>query len=290
MFEFIEVERAACSVALLCAVLGVARSAFYAWRKRGPSARRQRDAQLAVEISATHKRNRGAYGSPRIHADLRARGVHVSRKRVARLMREQRLRARPKRRFVATTNSRHREPVAPNLVQRDFVAAAPNTTWVADVTYLPVRDGWVYLAVIIDLFSRRVVGWATSTTNDTALTLAALEVAVKLRRPSRGLVHHSDRGSTYAAEPYRRALTRLGIVASMSRAGDCWDNAVVESFFSSMKSELVGLERHATREACVELVRDYIENFYNVQRRHSTVGYVSPIEFELKTRNTATAA
>jgi putative transposase len=290
MFEFIEVERATFPLVVLCAVLGVARSAFYAWRKREPSARSRRDAQLAVEIAATHRRNRGVYGSPRIHAELRARGVRVSRKRVARLMREQRLRARPTRRFVATTNSRHREPVAANLVQRDFVAATPNTTWVADVTYLPTRDGWLYLAVILDLFSRRVVGWATSATNDTALTVAALDVAIRLRKPPPGLVHHSDRGSNYAAAPYRAALERRGIVASMSRAGDCWDNAVAESFFSTLKSELVGLERHATRAATAELIHDYIESFYNPQRRHSHVGYVSPIEFELKSLSAANMA
>ncbi len=290
MFEFIEVEKATYSVVLLCSVLGVARSAYYAWRTRGPSARQRSDAQLAVEIAATHKRNRGVYGSPRIHADLRARGRYVSRKRVARIMREQRLRARPTRRFVATTNSRHHEPIAPNLLQRDFIATSPNTAWVADVTYLPTCDGFLYLAVILDLFSRRVVGWATSATNDADLTLAALDVALRLRKPERGLVHHSDRGSTYAAARYRRALARRGIVASMSRAGDCWDNAVAESFFSTLKSELVGLERYATRTATTELIRDYIESFYNPQRRHSHVGYVSPIEFELKSHGAATAA
>lgn len=290
IFEFIDAEKGIYPIVVLCAVLGVARSAYYAWRTRGASAHELRDAELATEIASSHARNRGVYGSPRIHADLRARGVHVSRKRVARLMRERSLRARDTRRFVATTNSRHSDPIAPNLVDRNFTASAPNETWVADVTFIATRDGWLYLAVLLDLFSRRVVGWATSATNDTTLTLTALHSAVRYRRPPRGLVHHSDRGANYTAAPYRRALATHGIVASMSRVGDCWDNAVAESFFSTLKHELVGLERHATREVANELIRDYIETFYNPQRRHSHVGYVSPIEFELRSLIAAPAA
>jgi transposase InsO family protein len=281
-FEFIRAERALFSVALLCAVLEVTRSGFYAWLSRGASIRRRRDAQLAVEVAATHKRNRGVYGSPRIHADLRARGVRVGKKRVARLMREQGLRARRTRRFVATTDSRHHAPIAPNLLARDFTARAPNERWVTDVTFIPTTDGMLYLAVVLDLFSRRVVGWATSASNDTELALAALGVAARARKPPVGLVHHSDRGSTYASDAYQRALANSGIVASMSRAGDCWDNAVAESFFATLKEELPGIDRCATRAAAAELVRDYIESFYNPTRRHSHNGYLSPIEFELK--------
>jgi transposase InsO family protein len=290
IFEFIDAEKVRFPTVVLCAVLGVARSAYYAWRMRGPSARRQRDAELSAQIASSHARNRGVYGSPRIHADLRARGIHVSRKRVARLMRERRLCARNARRFVATTNSRHTDPIAPNVVDRDFTASAPNETWVADVTFVPTCDGWLYLAVILDLFARRVVGWASSETNDTTLTLTALNAAVRDRKPPRGLVHHSDRGSTYTAAQYRRVLCTYGIVASMSRSGDCWDNAVAESFFSTLKHELVGLERNPTRAVAEELIRDYIETFYNPQRRHSHVGYMSPIEFELRSRITAPAA
>jgi putative transposase len=289
-FEFIDAEKVRFPTVVLCAVLGVARSAYYAWRRRGPCVRLQRDAELAAQIASSHTRNRGVYGSPRIHADLRAQGIRVSRKRVARLMRERNLRARQTRRFVATTNSRHTDPVAPNVIDRDFTASTPNERWVADVTFVPMRDGWLYLAVILDLFSRRVVGWATSETNDTTLTLTALNAAVLHRKPPRGLVHHSDRGSTYTAAQYRRVLSTYGIVASMSRSGDCWDNAVAESFFSTLKHELVGLERNATRAVAEELIRDYIETFYNPQRRHSHVGYMSPIEFELRSRITAPAA
>lgn len=289
-FEFIDAEKATYPVLLLCAVLGVARSAYYAWRQRGVSAHARRDAELSVEIAASHRRNRGVYGCPRIHADLRARGIYVSRKRVGRLMRAQRIRATPRRRFAATTDSQHLEPIAPNVVQREFTASAPNQTWVSDVTFIPTRDGWLYLAVVLDLFSRRVVGWATSEKNDTALTLTALHLAVKCRKPEPGLVHHSDRGATYAAAQFRRAIASYGIVASMSRAGDCWDNAVAESFFSSLKRELRELDRRATRDAAQELVRDYIDNFYNRRRRHSHIDYLSPIEFELRSQSAAFAA
>ncbi len=289
IFEFIDAEKVMFPVIVLCAVLGVARSAYYAWKTRGPSAHLRRDTELAAEIVSSHVRNRGVYGSPRIHADLRARGIHVSRKRVVRLMREQNIRARQTRRFVATTNSSHMDPVAPNLVARKFTASAANEAWVADVTFVSTRDGWLYLAVILDLFSRRVVGWSTSRKNDVTLTLSALSSAIRYRKPPRGLLHHSDRGSTYTAAQYRHALAVHGIVASMSRAGDCWDNAVAESFFSTLKHELVGLER-VTRIVAEELIHDYIETFYNPQRRHSYVGQMSPIEFELRSLIAAPAA
>lgn len=289
-FAFILARAVAFPIAFMCRVLGVSVSGFYAWRKRPVPERAKVDARLAVEIAASHKRSRGRYGSPRVHADLRARGVRVGKKRVERLMREQGLAARRKRRFKKTTDSAHAQPIAPNVLERDFETSAPNAVWVTDVTYVWTDEGWLYLAAIIDLFARRVVGWAASETNDTELALAALSMATKRRKPPRGLVHHSDRGSTYASDDYRRALTKLGIVASMSRKGDCWDNAVAESFFATIKVELVDDAAYATRAAGVASIGDYIESFYNRERRHSHLGYVSPIEFELRTEVTSLAA
>jgi transposase InsO family protein len=274
----------------MCRLLGVSKSGFYAWRGRPESARSRGDARLAVDIAAVHKRSRGRYGSPRVHAELQARGIGVGRKRVERLMREQGLCARPRRRFRKTTDSQHSNPIAPNLLERNFDASAPNQAWVTDVTYVSTHEGWLYLAVIVDLYARRVVGWAASEANDTTLALAALSMAVARRRPPPGLVHHSDRGSPYASAEYRRALAVEGIVASMSRKGDCWDNAVAESFFSTLKIELVHEQQYATPAAAVTSIGDYIQSFYNPERRHSHLGYLSPIEFELKSQVAALAA
>ena len=268
-FAFIRVEKAQYPVGVLCDVLDVSRSGFYASSKRPLATRTTTDALLVIEIRIVHKRLRGIYGSPRMHRELRAKGYRVGRKRVERLMRENGLRGRLKRRFRRTTDSNHAQPIAPNILHRDFATDAPNEAWVTDVTYIATDEGWLYLAAILDLFSRRVVGWATSTTNDRGLALEALASAVRSRRPLPGLVHHSDRGSPYASDDYREALRARGIVASMSRKGDCWDNAVAESFF-------------ATRAAAVASLTNYIDGFYNPVRRHSYLGYVSPIEFELK--------
>jgi transposase InsO family protein len=289
-FAFILARMVAFPVAVLCRVLGVSTSGFYAWAKRPKPERVKADARLALDVAAAHKRSRGRYGSPRIHAELRARGVRVGRKRVARLMRENGLYARRRRRFRKTTDSLHAQPIAPNVLERDFAASAPNEVWVTDVTYVWTAEGWLYLAAIIDLFARRVVGWAASDTNDTKLALAALAMATARRRPARGLVHHSDRGSPYASEEYRRALTRLGIIASMSRKGDCWDNAVAESFFATIKAELIDEEAYSTRADALTSIGDYIDSFYNVERRHSHLNYVSPIEFELKSKVASLAA
>ena len=289
-YAFILARMVAFPVAMLCRVLGVSPSGFYAWRARSEPERAKSDARLALDVAAVHRRSRGRYGSPRIHADLRARGVRVGRKRVARLMRENGLFARRRRRYRATTDSRHAEAISPNVLERDFTASAPNEVWVTDVTYVWTHEGWLYLAAIIDLFARRVVGWATSDTNDTKLALAALAMASAQRRPPRGLVHHSDRGAPYASEEYRRALTTLGIAQSMSRKGDCWDNAVAESFFATIKAELIDDEDYATRADAVTSIGDYIERFYNVERRHSHLNYVSPIEFELKSKVASLAA
>ncbi|WP_420814171.1 IS3 family transposase [Polyangium spumosum] len=289
-FAFIAAEKAFFPVTVLCDVLDVSRSGFYAFCKRPEPRRKASDAQLAAEIVAAHQRSHGTYGSPRVHAELRARGLCVSRKRVERLMRERGLEARSKRRFRRTTDSNHTMPLAPNLLGRQFDAKAPNEAWVTDVTYIPTAEGWLYLATILDLFSRRVVGFAMSEQNDRALALAALERALRARRPRPGLLHHSDRGSPYASEDYRKALRERGIVASMSRTGDCWDNAVAESFFATLKAELVDATRFPTRDAATAAIGDYLERFYNHARRHSYLGYLSPVEFELRAQVAAFAA
>ncbi len=281
-FMFIEAQQACFPIELLCIVLGVSRSGYYAWKTRPVSGRAQADTRLSVEIAATHTRSRRTYGSPRVHADLRARGVRVGRKRVARLMREGNIAARRKRRFRRTTDSNHPHPIAPNVLDRQFEFERPNTAWVTDVTYIWTAEGWLYLAAILDLCSRRVVGWAASATNDRQLALAALNGALKVRTTSPGLIHHSDRGSPYASEDYRKKLAAHDLVPSMSRRGDCWDNAVAESFFATLKGELVDHERYTTRAAAITSIGEYIDGFYNTQRRHSSIGYISPMEFELK--------
>jgi len=281
-FRFIDAEKGHYPIRLLCRCLAVSRSGYYAWRRRAPSPRAQEDARLRVEIAASHSASRRTYGSPRILRDLREDGHRVSRKRVARLMRELGLEGRRKRRFRATTDSQHRFPVAPNVLMRDFDVDAPNTAWVTDITYLATVDGWLYLAVILDLFSRRVVGYAMSEQIDRALVLEALRKALVQRPGARDLIHHSDRGSQYASHDYREALDQAGITCSMSRRGDCWDNAVAESFFATLKVELLYELPLQTRSATRSAVADYIETFYNVRRRHSSLGYQSPVEFELK--------
>jgi putative transposase len=281
-FIFIAAQKAFYAVAVLCDVLGVSRSGFYAWSRRPAPARAASDAQLKEQIAAAHLKSRNTYGSPRVHAELRAKGVRVGKKRVERLMREEGQQARRKRRFRRTTDSNHTHPIAPNVLERQFTVEAANKAWVTDVTYIATDEGWLYLAAILDLFSRRVVGWATSSTNDTALALDALDRALRARRPAPGLLHHSDRGSPYASEDYRRVLRRRGLVASMSRTGDCWDNAVAESFFATLKGELVDHEHYPTRAAATASIGDYLERFYNPARLHSHLGYKSPMEFELK--------
>ncbi len=281
-FRFIEAEKAYYPIRLLCRCLEVSRSGYYAWRTRRVSARAKQDARLKVEISASHSASRRTYGSPRILRDLREDGRRVSRKRVARLMRELGLEGRRKRRFRATTDSQHRFPVAPNLLMRDFDVEAPNTAWVTDITYLATLEGWLYLVVILDLFSRRVVGYAMSERIDRELVPEALREALMHRPGARDLIHHSDRGSQYASHDYREALDQAGITCSMSRRGNCWDNAVAESFFGTLKMELLYELPLQTRSATRSAVVDYIETFYNVRRRHSSLDYLSPVEFELK--------
>ncbi len=289
-FAFIRAEKAHFPIAFMCKHLDVSRSGYYAWLERPAPQRTAEDAEIASEITAAHARSRKTYGSPRIHAELRARGRRVGKKRVERLMRENGIQARRKRRFRRTTDSNHTNPVAPNVVERKFDPPAPNRIWVTDVTYVSTDEGWLYLAVMLDLFARRVVGWATSANNDTALALSALQAALQGRRPPRGLIHHSDRGSPYASADYRAALDAAGVIASMSRTGDCWDNAVAESFFATIKAELIEDRRFATRAEATAAIGDYVESFYNTSRRHSHLGFVSPIEFELIAQKKALAA
>jgi putative transposase len=289
-FAFIAAKEVAFPVATMCRVLGVSPSGYYAWKARPAPKRAAEDARVAADVAAAHKGSRGIYGSPRVHRELRAKGVRVGKKRVERLMREKGLRGRCKRRFVRTTDSNHDDPIAPNVLERAFDTKAPNEAWVGDVTYIATAEGWLYLAVLLDLFSRRVVGWATSDTNDRALALAALDQALQSRRPRPGLVQHTDRGSPYASEDYRAALARSEVVASMSRTGDCYDNAVAESFFASLKAEWVDHQNYETHETARASLGDYIDGFYNPTRRHSHLAYVSPIEFELRSQLAALAA
>ena len=281
-FRFISEKVATFPVRAMCRALGVSPAGFYAWRTRPRSLRSRDEERLAVEIESAHEESRGVYGSPRVAEELRSRGRCISTKRVARIMRENGLRGRRRRRYKATTNSKHAVNVAPNLLARHFTASGPNEVWVTDVTAVSTGVGWLYLAAIVDLFSRAVVGWATSSSNDTEFALAALNAAVAARRPSRGLVHHSDRGSPYASHEYTKRLRQLGMVASMSRTGDCWDNAVAQSFFASLKGEHLDHDWYPSLTAAHAAIADYIDQFYNPQRRHSTLGFLSPDEFELR--------
>ena len=289
-FAFIAAKEVAFPVAAMCRALHVSSSGYYAWKKRPAPERAAEDAQLVAEIAEAHRRSRGIYGSPRVHRELRARGVRVGRKRIERLMRNKGLQGRKKRRFVRTTDSKHSYPIAPNVLARNFDTEAPNQAWVGDVTYIPTAEGWLYLAVLLDLFSRRVVGWATSDANDRELALSALRHAVQERRPAAGLVHHTDRGSPYASDDYRAALEARGLVASMSATGDCFDNAVAESFFASLKTEWVDREDYDSHAEAHRSIADYIDGFYNPARRHSHLDYVCPIEFEMRSHMAAAAA
>ena len=286
-FALVDAEKTNYPVEVLCDVLGVSRSGFYAWKQRPPSARSKRRARLAVEIAAVHKKSKRRYGSPRVCRALRATGEKVSPKTVARVMRENGIVGKQKRRSRRTTDSKHTNPIAPNLLQRQFAPKQANQVWAGDVTYIATAMGWAYLAVLLDLFSRRVVGWAMSTKNDTDLALAALQRALRGRLIPVGLVHHTDRGSPYASGDYRKALDERGILASMSRKGDCWDNACAESFFATARVELIDDERYSTPAEAEVSIGNYIERFYNTERMHSYLGYVSPIEFELKARMAA---
>lgn len=271
----------------MCRALGVSRSGYYAWRERQPSAADVRREELTEEVKGIHAEMKGRYGSPRIHAELVARGHACCVNFVAKLMQQAGVAAKTKRKFRQTTDSNHALPVAENVLDRQFEPEEPNESWCADITYIPTREGWLYLAVVEDLFSRMVVGWSMAETMTSRLVVDALEMALARRRSSSsGLVAHSDRGSQYAGEHYQRRLSEERITCSMSRRGDCWDNAPVESFFASLKKELVHHEDYATREQAKASIFEYIEAFYNRVRRHSALGYVAPAEYE-RTHNPA---
>jgi putative transposase len=277
----------------MCSALHVSRSAYYEWRAGKRSERAAVDAALLVHIKAAHRRSRGTYGVPRITVELTAQGFNVGRGRVARLMASQGLSGTPKRRFrPRKTDSDHDDRVAENVLNREFVVERPNQAWVGDITYLPTLAGWVYLAVLLDLFSRKVVGWSLRSDMETELCLAALRQAVTLRQPGPGLVHHSDRGSQYTSKAYQKALGAIDATPSMSRKANCWDNAVAESFFGTLEQELVGqlaapwADEHAAQKA----VGDYIHRFYNLHRRHSLLGHVSPSNFEAERTSIRLAA
>jgi len=289
-FKTVEAEKAYFPVRVLCQVLQVSVSGFYSWRKRGPSQRVQEDEQLKVHIRAAHKASRGRYGSPRVQKELCAQDQHVGKKRVARLMKADGLAARRKRRFRRTTDSTHQHPVAPNLLDRQFTVDAPNAVWVTDITYIWTQEGWLYLAAILDLYSRKVVGWAVDESLERHLALDALAMALSNRRPARGLLHHSDRGVQYASDDYQKALKKDGLICSMSRKGDCWDNAVAESFFATLKGELIERGCWPTKARARAAIIEYIACFYNSKRSHSVLGYTSPMEYEMSVRRWSAAA
>ena len=280
-FAWIEQNRDVWPVRMQCRVLSVSASGFYAWLNRRPSQRAVANQNLLQDIRRIHWDSHKRYGSPRVCATLRAEGRRVSRRRVANLMRLNDLQAITKRRVrVITTDSRHNLPVAPNVIDRNFGALAPNEKWLADITYIFTAEGWLYLAAVLDLFSRKIVGWAMRDHMRTELPLAALTMAIQRQRPQPGLIHHSDRGSQYASGDYQHALAANGITPSMSRKGNCWDNAPMESFFHTLKTELVHHKNYATKEDAKRDLFQYIEGFYNRHRIHSALGYITPEQME----------
>lgn len=279
-YRFIENHKEEFPLLRMCQVLEVSESGYYAWFKREPSARERGDKELGEQIEDAYQKNRQVYGSPRLHAELKEQGVHCGRKRVARLMRERGINAKSKKRKMKTTDSRHDNPVAPNLLKRDFTADAPNTKWVSDITGIETLEGWLYLAALVDIYSRFVVGWAMGKERDEQLITSAAEMALARRRPVPGLLHHSDRGSQYTSEGYQTLLKQHGIEISMSRKGDCYDNALMESFFGTLKEECVERQTFQTRAEAKQVIFEYLEVFYNRQRKHSSLGYVSPATYE----------
>jgi transposase InsO family protein len=280
-FAFIAAHQTEFPVGLMCRVLEVSRSGYYAWSVRPESPRAQRRARLTEQIRQAHQQSRQTYGSPRVHRELAAQGVPCCENTVAKLMRQAEIRSKARRRFVVrTTDSRHDQPVAENTLDRQFHVDRPDRVWAADITYVPTDQGWLYLAVVLDLCTRWVIGWATADHLRSELASQALRMALTHRRPAEGVLHHSDRGVQYACEDYRSLVASHGIELSMSRVGNCYDNAVVESFFSTLKRELVHHERYADHREADRSLFEYIEVFYNRRRRHSTLGYRSPAEFE----------
>jgi transposase InsO family protein len=282
-FCFIEDYRQLYPVQVMCSVLEVSPAGYYAWRKRPVSERETANAALLTEIRQVHRDSGGRYGSPRVHAVLKSQGRGASRGRIERLMQQHGIRAimAPPRR-VRTTDSRHDLPIAPNLIGRDFTAEAPNRVWLADITYIPTAEGWMYLAAVMDLFSRKIVGWAMADHMRAELASSALAMAIQQQRPQEGLIQHTDRGVQYASQAYREALSNAGITASMSRKANCYDNAPMESFFHTLKTEQVHHCDYQTRAEAQRDVFAYIEGFYNRTRLHSAIGYITPVEMERK--------
>lgn len=292
-YAFIRAHANEYPITRMCGVLEVSKAGYYAWRKRPQSGRARADLRLKVKIRSIHRMSRRSYGSPRVHEELKDEGVRCGRKRIERLMREDGLRAKKRRRFRATTDSAHTHPIHPNHLERRFQVEevdGVDRVWVSDITYVPTRAGWLYLAVVLDLKSRAVVGWAMKDTLETALASDALTMALWRRKPGRGLLHHSDRGVQYASGDYQEILREHGITGSMSRKGDCWDNAVAESFFATLEWELIQDSDWHTHEEARRAIFDYIEVWYNRQRRHSSLGYKSPAEFEKQLAFTPRAA
>jgi putative transposase len=279
-FEFIHAEKANFPITMLCRVLEVSRSGYYQWAEGEVSERRREDAKLRVEIAAIHRESGGTYGSPRVHVEMNERGFEIGRHRVARLMREMGLAGCLPRRFRVTTDSSHNLGFAPDLVQRDFEPSGPNQTWASDITYVWTDEGWAYLAVVLDLYSRKVVGWALADHMRAELVLDALDRALATREIDGEIVHHSDRGSQYASAKFRERLDAAGVQWSMGATGCCYDNAVVESFFATLKKDLVYRTAWRSRDAARAAISAYINLFYNTRRRHSSLGFISPVAFE----------
>ncbi len=281
-YRFIETCPQKYVVSRLCILLGISRSAYYAWKKHKPSQREQNNQALIGHIRRVYKKYRKTYGSPRVCAQLKKEGIICNKKRVARLMRQDGLKGQRAYRKIITTDSKHDYPVAPNILNREFQAEKPNQKWVADITYISTEEGWLYVAGVLDLFSRRIVGWDMSGKIDAALVENALRMALYQRQPNKELLHHSDRGSQYASHTIHNILTANQITVSMSRKGNCYDNAVMESFWGTLKNEWVHHQKYYTRSQARTDIFGYIEGFYNTVRLHSSLGYLSPSEFEAK--------
>ena len=279
-YQWIKQHRRVYPLQPMCRVLQVSASGYYDWFRREPSAQQQRRETIAQAAARSHFESHRVYGYRKVWRDLRQQQIDCCEETVRRVLGELGLFSRTKRKYVATTDSNHAQPVAENILARDFTAAAPNQKWLTDITYISTQEGWLYLAAVLDVFSRRIVGWSMSERIDTALVQSALQMAVRQRTPKPGLLHHSDRGVQYASEACQQRLAELGVVCSMSGKGDCWDNAMMESFFGSLKTEWVyGRDYQSREEAQTDLFK-YIEMFYNRQRRHASLDYISPVEFE----------
>lgn len=279
-YAFIGAQEGKFPMKLMCRVLGVSRSGYYAHRRRPESRRSVENRRLLSRITTVHEKSRRTYGSPRVHRQLVTEGESCSKGRVERLMAANEIRAKQKRKFVVTTDSKHDLPVAANILEREFYVEEPNRVWSSDITYIPTAEGWLYLAGVLDLCSRTAVGWSMSDTLEKTLVVDALKMAYCRRRPGKGLIHHSDRGCQYASEDYRNLLKLYGMEVSMSRKGDCWDNAPMESFFGTLKNELVHHRNYRTRAEARRDIFEYIEVFYNKERLHSSLGYLSPLNYE----------